>query len=208
MQREVLKLGGGSSSNDSGSGNSISMECESVKVKPLRASVTNMGFFDKLLECEDVVRSNGQLVKCMDDYHQGFHVQDRLRDVLLNEDNEFELDHGELFTEEEKEEFIYHIFKHLAIGGSLCQFEDKLGPYLDLAKAIYKELATVWRNPRTSKVEVASGVYSVMDVTFKDKDRPSGSLFEEKSIQNWFYISTDPFRRTCKVWVHKFQHHW
>ena len=42
----------------------------------LKTSVTSMEFFDKMLERSDVVRSpSGLLVKCMDDYHQGFHVQ-------------------------------------------------------------------------------------------------------------------------------------
>ena len=42
----------------------------------LKTSVTSMEFFDKMLERSDVVRSSsGLLVKCMDDYHHGFHVQ-------------------------------------------------------------------------------------------------------------------------------------
>ena len=63
-------------------------------------------------------------------------MQDRLREVLLNEDNEFELDHGEVFTAEEKAEFLYKIFRHLAVGGSLCQFEDVLDPYLEVSKLV------------------------------------------------------------------------
>ena len=33
-------------------------------------------------------------------------------------------------------------------------------------------------------------------------------LFPEHSAQNWLYVSTDPFRRTCKAWLHRFKHHW
>ena len=147
--------------------------------------------------------------------------QDTLRDILLNEDNEAELENGELFSEEEKEEFLHVIFRHLAIGGSLCQFEDRVGPYLDLTKAIYKELLTVWKNPRKSgKVEIASGVYAVTDIKIKgcssregggedgDVEEAEGFFQEGFNPQNWFYISTDPFRRICKVWVHHFKHHW
>ena len=47
--------------------------------KPLKTSVTTMAFFDKMLERRDVFRDNGLIVKCMDDYHQGFHVQVRER---------------------------------------------------------------------------------------------------------------------------------
>ncbi len=42
---------------------------------------------------------------------------------MLNEENEFELDHGPLFSEEEQDEFLFRIFRHLTVGGSLCQFE-------------------------------------------------------------------------------------
>ena len=107
-------------------------------------------------------------------------MQDRLREVLLNEDNEFELDHGEVFTAEEKAEFLY------------------------------KELLTVWRNPRTAKPEVASGVYEIDQVKFRRRDGggEEEELFPEHSAQNWLYVSTDPFRRTCKAWLHRFKHHW
>ena len=141
---------------------------------------------------------------------KGFHVQDRLREVLLNVDNEFELDHGEVFTADEKAEFLYKIFRHLAVGGSLCQFEDVLDPYLEVSKLVYKELLTVWRNPRTAKPEVAPGVYEIDQVKFRRRDGggEEEELFPEHSAQNWLYVSTDPFRRTCKAWLHRFKHHW
>ncbi len=92
-----------------------------------------------------------------------------------------------------------------------------------MTKAIYKQLLTVWRNPRTGKPEVASAIYEVRELRTEGEDASgdaSGSgdkggdgdggarFFKDESLQNWFYIATDPFRRTCKVWVHKFEHHW
>jgi hypothetical protein len=45
-----------------------------------------------------------------------------------------------LFTEEERQEFIFRIFELLVLGGSLCQYEDVLKPYLEITKNIYKDL--------------------------------------------------------------------
>ncbi|UPR03922.1 cilia- and flagella-associated protein [Chloropicon primus] len=192
----------------------------SFTARPVKATTTTMAFFDHLLGVGDVVRLNGQLVKCMDDYFEGFHVQDRLREILLNEDNEYELDNGPVFSEEDKEEFLYCIFRHLAIGGSLCQFEDTLDPYLEVAKLVYKELLTVWRNPRTSKPEVASGVYQVTSACLQAAGVEEGGVGEERRClfegedggsstqQDFLYVATDPFRRTCKAWLHKFKNHW
>ena len=162
---EVLReiIAGGSGGDD--------LEVASFSCRAVRATVTSMAFFDKLLGESGIVRSNGLLVKCMDDYYEGFHVQDRLREILLNEDNEYELDHGEVFGEEDKGELLFKIFRHLCVGGSLCQFEDSLDPYLEVAKAVYKELLTVWRNPKSGKAEVASGAYEVGDVKLRRRQR-------------------------------------
>lgn len=56
--------------------------------------------------------------------------------VLLVEDS----DHYDLFSYLEREEFLFCLFKHLCLGGALCQYEDELGPYLEATKAIYKDL--------------------------------------------------------------------
>ncbi len=69
VRREILAPGG------------LTRGAPRFEVRPLRASQTSMAFFDKLAEEPRLVRANGTLVKCMDDYHQGFHVQ--VRFVLL-----------------------------------------------------------------------------------------------------------------------------
>lgn len=45
-----------------------------------------------------------------------------------------------LYTKDEREEFIFRIFQMLVLGGILCQYEETLDPYLDATKAIYKDL--------------------------------------------------------------------
>ena len=45
-----------------------------------------------------------------------------------------------LYVNDEREEFIFRIFRMLVLGGILCQYEDILDPYLDVTKVIYKDL--------------------------------------------------------------------
>lgn len=56
--------------------------------------------------------------------------------MLLDE----ECDEYNLYSEDERKEFMFRIFEMLVLGGSLCQHEDELKPYLETTKKIYKEL--------------------------------------------------------------------
>ena len=42
------------------------------------------------------------------------------------------------FNDEMRNEFLFHIFKRLVVGGSLCQFEDYIDDYLEMTKKFYK----------------------------------------------------------------------
>jgi len=56
--------------------------------------------------------------------------------MLLNK----EAEEYNLYSEEERNEFVFRIFQILVLGGILCQFEDTLQPYLNITKSIYKDL--------------------------------------------------------------------
>lgn len=45
-----------------------------------------------------------------------------------------------LYSNDERNEFIFKIFQMLVLGGEYCQYEDDLQPYLDCTKRIYKDL--------------------------------------------------------------------
>ena len=57
---------------------------KSVKWRPLRVSVTNMGFFDRLEE-EGIVGEGGAIQRCMEDIIDGVTTSNKLRDMLVNE---------------------------------------------------------------------------------------------------------------------------
>ncbi|NXT63620.1 CF300 protein, partial [Chaetops frenatus] len=110
------------------------------KVTKIEATVVpctqiSMSFFDRLYS-EGILRETGTIVKCYDDYYDDILISDELRKVLLLEDS----DHYDLFTQLDREEFIFCLFKHFCIGGTLCQFEDIVDPYLETTKAFYKDL--------------------------------------------------------------------
>lgn len=56
--------------------------------------------------------------------------------MLLDEESE----EYNLYSEDERKEFVFQIFQMLVLGGTLCQFEDTLQPYLDVTQNIYKDL--------------------------------------------------------------------
>ncbi|XP_044875244.1 transcriptional coactivator YAP1 isoform X8 [Mauremys mutica] len=132
-----------------------------TKVKKIEAIVVpctqvSMSFFDRLYS-EGVVRETGHIVKCYDDYYDGIPISDELRKVLLLEDS----DHFDLFGQSNREEFLFCLFKHLCLGGTLCQFEDVLDPYLETTKALYKDLVSVQKDPETKEIIITSTIFKV-----------------------------------------------
>lgn len=61
-------------------------------------------------------------------------MSDRLRDLLVNPDSES----AGLFSDEEQNEFIFHLFTLLCVGGGMCQSEDSVNGYLHVTKTLYK----------------------------------------------------------------------
>lgn len=53
---------------------------------------------------------------------------------------EGESEHYYVVGREERGEFLFRLFKHLCLGGELCQYEDTIDPYMSTTKQIYKDL--------------------------------------------------------------------
>ena len=56
--------------------------------------------------------------------------------MLLVEDS----DNYDTYSAAEREEFLFQLFRHICLGGALCQYEDSVEPYLEITKLIYKDL--------------------------------------------------------------------
>mmetsp|Transcript_33877 Transcript_33877/g.107571 ORF Transcript_33877/g.107571 Transcript_33877/m.107571 type:complete len:220 (-) Transcript_33877:16-675(-) len=173
---------------------------EGVASEVVPATLTSMELFDKLGDAEPaVVRESGAIVKCMDEEHQGILVSDMLRDMLLNPDTEVEV-----YTEEEKGELLFRLFGHVVLGGPMCQYEDHVAAYLEVAKKLYKELMAVHKNPSSGEIEVASSALRVEGV-----ESEGWQLFPTAHHpQNFCYVGMDPVRRQCTVIYHAFVSSW
>jgi len=162
-----------------------------VLYSELEHNVTSLSFFDVLKP--DIVRSNGSIVKCLDEYYDSFVVSDQLRKCLLMEEE----DVFKLFSESDRHEFIFHVFKSLCLGGTCCQFEDDLQPYLDMTRKIYKDMITVVKDSKTEKIKVASHVYQIVEL-----ESSIASLFPISHPQNFCYVSIDPAKRHVNILYH------
>ena len=64
-----------------------------------------------------IVRQSGSIVKCYDEMCGDIMISDELRKMFLMDDS----DNYEVYSEEDRTEFLFRIFKHICLGGSVCQ---------------------------------------------------------------------------------------
>ncbi|XP_066478444.1 cilia- and flagella-associated protein 300 [Tiliqua scincoides] len=179
----------------SGQWTTLGSNVRKAEVKKVLCTQVSMSFFDRLY-CEGVVRENGHIVKCYDEYHNEILIADELRKVLLLEDS----DHYDLFSHLDREEFLFCLFKHLCLGGALCQYEDELGPYLEATKALYKDLVSVQKDPETKAINIVSTVFKVCAYDAHGLCYPSPKSHE----QNFAYLIVNPLKRCIYVLYHSF----
>jgi len=166
----------------------------------LSSTVLNMGFFD-VLESEKIVASNGYLRKCMNDRVAGVDIDTLVTDLLLSEESE----HAAVFNEAQRQEFIFQLFQLIFIGGAMHQRDESLSGYLEITKALYKELLSVHKASVTGKVEVTSRVYRVSPSAKADS---SSMLFSGVPEHSRCFIVVDPVKRLATVVYSDFKSFW
>ena len=102
-------------------------------------AATNLDMFDKLRNAQEPIlrKDSWAVVKCFDDEVDGFPIQDMLRELLLRGSDSV---NAGLLDNAEPREFLWRLFGHLALGGSVNQFEDDVDEYRQACKALYKSL--------------------------------------------------------------------
>lgn len=171
-----------------------SHEIKECQVEIVPCSITSMDFFDRL-KTPGMVREMGALYKCLDEDIEGFIVSDELHKMLLSEESE----HWEMFSEEERGEFLFLLFKHLVLGGPICQYDDLIERYLEVAKNLYKEFITVQKSSETKKIEIVS---KILKVSAWDSDicwYPG-----DEHAQTFCYLVLNPVNRICTAFSHDF----
>lgn len=163
--------------------------------------------------------------RCFEDVYDGVTVGDAVREMLVNECSENE----HVFDEDEKREFLFHVFRRVAVGGymnqvgamhtvpgasspagshSPCpcpvcryQWEEVIQPYLDATKALYKSIVSVYRGRRSGAIEVASLAFQVLGA---DGVR----LFPAEENNSFAYLVVDPRNRRVAFWYHAYTPWW
>ena len=73
--------------------------------------------FPSLNMCVGIVRQSRSIVKCYDEMCGDIVVSDELRKMLLLDDS----NNYDVYSEKDRSEFLFRIFKHVCLGGSVCQ---------------------------------------------------------------------------------------
>ncbi|ESO07101.1 hypothetical protein HELRODRAFT_156718 [Helobdella robusta] len=174
----------------------LGQQIGSVSIEDVSTTKTSMTFFDRL-QNDEVVRKSGNIIRCFEEYYDDMIIDDELRKMLLVEDS----DNYDLYSKEDRKEFLFHIFKHFCLGGSLCQFEDEMQPYLNMTRSLYKDLISVQKDPKTGQIVVASFVYKIVA-----KDKHGSTIFpsRENNMQDFAYVCIDPLKKHVYVLTHVF----
>ncbi|XP_006628130.3 cilia- and flagella-associated protein 300 [Lepisosteus oculatus] len=176
----------------SGLWKALDSEITKVNVEAVPCTRTSMDLFDALYSC-GILRPSGHIVKCFHDFYADF---DELRNMLLIEDS----DNYEIICREDREEFLFRLFKHFCLGGELCQYEDVVDPYIETTKSVYKDLISVQKDPEMKEILVTSTVLKVS--AYDDSGLCYPSCKDEE--QTFAYFIVDPFKRHVYVLYHCF----
>ncbi|XP_071952353.1 cilia- and flagella-associated protein 300-like isoform X2 [Antedon mediterranea] len=179
--------------NSSGVATNFATNVVRVECSPVPCFYTSMSFFDRLQK-ESIVRENGSIAKCLDEFYEGFTIADELRKMLLVEDS----DNYEIYTDQERDEFLFRLLKLICLGGPVCQYEDNIMPYFDTIKALYKNLISVQKDSK--ELLVSSIVYR-----FKGFDKDCMLVFPSnvEHEQNVAYAIIDPLKRHVAILQHR-----
>lgn len=175
-----------------------SIAVDNVETKPLRCETTTMEMFERLNDDRVVNTHTGDACRMMDEYLPGgVTVADQLRGLfMLGESSE----HYTKYSDDEKDEFLYHIMWRLLAGGAMNQWDEKFAVYRDATRAFYKDLVSVARNTVSGDLEVTSHVFQILSVgavPLFPKDDQTGN-------HNYCYVVLNPVQRELCVWYHGF----
>jgi hypothetical protein len=146
-----------------------------------------MSFFDVFHET-GICTDDGTIRMDYEEIHEEINLGDKLRKVLLWEDFEDVEAWETIHQDKYQNEFIFKLFQHVSIGGGVCQYEDKIKPYLDTVKNLYKDLVCVAKDPDTKEIKCFSHVFRIDSI-------PGHRLYStklEEHPQNCFYVLVDP----------------
>lgn len=132
---------------------------ENFKFKKLKCKEVTLNVFD-IFEEIGVVSANGDLRKTWGEMVEGIDIVDKLREVLIFEESEM----YEELPAETRNELLIHLLEIVVLGGSLNQYEDKINPYKEAVKEIYKNLVSVKTDSSTNNIFVETIPYQILQI--------------------------------------------
>ncbi|XP_057331287.1 cilia- and flagella-associated protein 300-like isoform X2 [Microplitis mediator] len=183
--------------NDNEFKESYDTSASEVEVKQIPCSIMSMAFFDKLKNPDNnIVYASGNIHQKYDDFIDGILVPDNLRAMLLDEESK----EYNLFSQDERNEFIFKLFQLLVLGGECCQYEDTLDKYLETTKILYKDFVRIQKQENDSNLLITT---IVLEVIAKKNDVPYFPRKPEHK-QNLGFLLIDPINREIKTIVHQY----
>lgn len=168
----------------------------SLRFERLRVSVTSMAFFEKL-NAAGIVSRDGSIRGCIDEDFDGCTAGDLLTEMLANPDS----DNCDVFSDDERLEFIFQLFSALVVGGgALRQADSRVEAYEDATRTLYRALISVKKSiadaNRKRDIEITSRVYRVSgDALFQAPSSRFHSCFAIiDARKRWLTVWYCPFR--------------
>ncbi|KAF4127277.1 hypothetical protein GN958_ATG23531 [Phytophthora infestans] len=168
----------------------------SLHFERLRVSVTSLAFFEKL-ESAGIVARDGSVRGCIDEDFDGCTAGDLLTEMLVNPDS----DNCDVFSEQDKQEFIFLLFSTLIIGGgALRQADSRVQAYENVTRELYRALVSVKKSIADANgkrdIEITSRVYRVSgDALFQASPSRFHSCFAVVDARKrWLTVWYCPFR--------------
>lgn len=91
------------------------------------------------LKCFNFNINVGYILKDFEQKADDILIPDKLKEALVMEESEY----YPAFSDECRNEFLFHVFKRIVLGGSLCQWEDYVTEYFRMTKLFYKGNITI-----------------------------------------------------------------
>ncbi|KAG7383597.1 Zinc finger HIT domain-containing protein 2 [Phytophthora pseudosyringae] len=191
----ILPLPAGLGSNSSNDKHEhCSMGASSLHLERLHVSVTTMAFFEKL-ESAGVTARDGSIRGCIDEDFDGCTAGDLLTEMLANADSA----NGDVFSDDERQEFIFQLFSALVVGGgALRQADARVQAYESATRALYRALVSVKKSIADANgkrdIEVTSRVYRVSgDALFQASPSRFHSCFAVVDARKRWLTFPSPF---------------
>ncbi|VDO11411.1 unnamed protein product [Rodentolepis nana] len=151
-----------------------------------------MAFFDRCIGT--VTHESGRIKSCAELPFGSLIIGDCLRRMLCIEGSEF----YNLYSEKERAEFLFRLFKHIVIGGELVQPSEDFNVYTNFVKNLYKDLISVQKLQDSNDLVITSKICQVQVLSKDLVVYPSVN----EHINDFAYLIVNPIMRHVIVLSH------